>query len=214
MKKYLFVETWNGEGYSNSEAFVLSFNSKEEADTKALYKAQECAGDGVTEFGKIKPEDYSEIVDPTLFGYTYNIGEDSGAISVVEFDDHMVGLSIDPCVNDFTVFNDRKEWDEYVQLIRDNSDDIEDSQDDEQIFGTIHHVNDEVPVDSILFTKEMLLNGVKEEDVNFDDGGDGVEYEVWVNPKTNQLYRVPIEIVRNFDNAEPVESYHEAKFGN
>ena len=37
------------------------------------------------------------------------------------------------------------------------------------------------------------------------DGGDGVEYEFWKDPETGQLYRVPIEIVREFDQAEAVD---------
>jgi hypothetical protein len=37
------------------------------------------------------------------------------------------------------------------------------------------------------------------------DGGDGVEYEFWEDSLTNQIYRVPIEIVREFDEAEAVD---------
>lgn len=37
------------------------------------------------------------------------------------------------------------------------------------------------------------------------DGGDMIEYEFWRDPVTNKLYNVPIEIVRDFDNAEEVE---------
>lgn len=36
-------------------------------------------------------------------------------------------------------------------------------------------------------------------------GGDGVEYEFWEDPKTGKIYNVPIEVVRDFDNAEEVE---------
>ena len=43
--------------------------------------------------------------------------------------------------------------------------------------------------------------------------GDGVEYEVYKNPKTGKLYKVQIEIVRHFEEAEEVESLHAAKFG-
>jgi len=34
------------------------------------------------------------------------------------------------------------------------------------------------------------------------DMGDGIEFELWIDTKTEILYRVPIEIVRDFDNAE------------
>lgn len=44
------------------------------------------------------------------------------------------------------------------------------------------------------------------------DGGDGVEYEVYQDPVTKKLYKVEIEIVRNFEDAEEVSSLHDAKF--
>lgn len=44
------------------------------------------------------------------------------------------------------------------------------------------------------------------------DGGDGVEYEVYQDPVTKKLYKVEIEIVRNFEDAEEISSLHEAKF--
>ncbi len=37
------------------------------------------------------------------------------------------------------------------------------------------------------------------------DSGDGVEHELWKDSLTNQVYRVPIEIVRDFDAAEKVD---------
>ena len=34
------------------------------------------------------------------------------------------------------------------------------------------------------------------------DTGDGVSHEIWVDPETEKRYRVPIEIVRDFNNME------------
>jgi len=36
------------------------------------------------------------------------------------------------------------------------------------------------------------------------EGGDGVEYEVWKDAKTDTLYNVPIEIVRDWSNIKPL----------
>ena len=36
-------------------------------------------------------------------------------------------------------------------------------------------------------------------------GGDGIEYEFYQDPETGQLYCVPIEIVRDFDQAVAVD---------
>ena len=38
------------------------------------------------------------------------------------------------------------------------------------------------------------------------EGGDGVEYEFWRDPVHNQIYKVPIEIVRDFSEAEAVDN--------
>ena len=43
------------------------------------------------------------------------------------------------------------------------------------------------------------------ERLEWEHGGDMIEYEFWRDPVTNKLYNVPIEIVRDFDNAEEVE---------
>lgn len=49
--------------------------------------------------------------------------------------------------------------------------------------------------DSYDITPEII------ERLEFIEGGDGVEYERWIDRKTNLVYRVPIEIVRDFNNA-------------
>lgn len=49
--------------------------------------------------------------------------------------------------------------------------------------------------DSYDITPEII------ERLEFFDGGDGVEYEVWIDIKTRLTYRVPIKIVRDFNNA-------------
>ena len=36
--------------------------------------------------------------------------------------------------------------------------------------------------------------------------GDGLEYEIWIDVHTDTKYQVPIEIVRDFDNAEIINN--------
>ena len=36
-------------------------------------------------------------------------------------------------------------------------------------------------------------------------GGDGDTHELWCDPQTNKIYKVPIEIVRDWDNIEEQE---------
>jgi hypothetical protein len=40
----------------------------------------------------------------------------------------------------------------------------------------------------------------------FYDSGDGVEYELWKDSLTNQVYKVPIEIVRDWDNIKELST--------
>ena len=46
------------------------------------------------------------------------------------------------------------------------------------------------------------VKNINEEEMEFFDGGDGVEWEVWINKKTNKKYVVPIQIQRFFEDAE------------
>lgn len=39
------------------------------------------------------------------------------------------------------------------------------------------------------------------ERLDWHDGGDGIEYEEWIDPQTKQIWIVPIEIKRDFDGA-------------
>jgi len=38
--------------------------------------------------------------------------------------------------------------------------------------------------------------------LEFYDGGDGVEYELWLDTKTKTIYKIPLEINRLFNEAE------------
>jgi hypothetical protein len=49
-------------------------------------------------------------------------------------------------------------------------------------------------------TKDKITSEIIER-LEWYDVGDGIEFEIWIDAKTEILYRVPIEIVRYFDNA-------------
>ena len=40
----------------------------------------------------------------------------------------------------------------------------------------------------------------------FYEGGDGVEYEIWICKKTSKKFVVPIEIQRNFEDATEIKN--------
>lgn len=155
MKKYLFIDTWNGEGYSESKAFVLEFPNKKAAVLKAHELANECASEG-TPLEYFMAEDFKEKNDKTLFGYSYEMGDDAGAISVIDFDEKIVGVCLDPCVNDFFIFDDLEEWQTQINLIRNNSMDY--IKEEDNVFGTLHHQDVDIPSDMLLLNREMILN--------------------------------------------------------
>ena len=49
---------------------------------------------------------------------------------------------------------------------------------------------------------EAKLKKEIRERLEFYDGGDGVEYELWIDPLSKIIYEVPLEIQRHFSKAE------------
>jgi len=55
-------------------------------------------------------------------------------------------------------------------------------------------------------TIDKEVKNINEKEMEFYDGGDGVEWEVWIHKKTNKKYVVPIQIQRFFEDAEELEN--------
>ena len=55
-------------------------------------------------------------------------------------------------------------------------------------------------------TIDKEVKNINEQEMEFYDGGDGVEWEVWIDKKTNKKYVVPIQIQRYFEDAEELEN--------
>ncbi len=55
-------------------------------------------------------------------------------------------------------------------------------------------------------TIDKEVKNINEQEMEFYDGGDGVEWEVWIDKKTNRKYVVPIQIQRYFEDAEELEN--------
>ena len=53
--------------------------------------------------------------------------------------------------------------------------------------------------------KEGLQNDCCNDNLDFLDSGDGVEWEEWKCCKCNTFYVIPIEIVRDYNSAEVVD---------
>ena len=55
-------------------------------------------------------------------------------------------------------------------------------------------------------TIDKEVKNINEKEMEFYNGGDGVEWEVWINKKTNKKYVVPIQIQRFFEDAEELNN--------
>ncbi len=188
MKKYIIIETWNGEGYTDSDAKIMGFKSELEAMNHCIKKAREAAG----EAGKIS--------DPDADACIYEIGDDAGAYHFVEYTEDIIGVVLNPCINDYEVITNKKDWSNAL----DTANNLGSLEDDEleEWEEFCEGKSDRVYVHSGRGDGDALIISFedKEERLEFYEAGDGVEHEVWKDKITGELYEVPIEIVRDFDN--------------
>ena len=207
--KFLIVDTWNGEGYSDSSASVMNFSDVIEASNHARKEAtQSCQYmeehdyDGLY-MGKVVPSFYMNKENTHDMAWTYSDGEDAGAVHFTPFDDSTLAVMINPCVNEYEVITDQEELDSMEALIKSSSFEIK--QDDAEVYGQCHHGIGNDGGDIILLSREMLMPTeccTPEHHLEFDMDGktDGVEYETWKCKQCNKQYNVPMQIVRDFDN--------------
>jgi hypothetical protein len=131
MKKYIIVDTFNGEGYSNSKAEVKEFESLDEAKVYAYNLANEfCSDNGslvLTErqviYG-IHPIDDDEY-------------DSYGAVHFEELPEGIVSVTINPDVNEYTL-HDADSDAEVIEYIK--------SESDEEELEDCHHLDDEVVI--------------------------------------------------------------------
>ena len=87
MKKYLIIDTWNGEGYTDSNVTLMEFKSvmAVERYCKEMAQHQINAWYGDDEYGKDKvaerfeEQGANEFADKTFVAYGYEMGDDAGA---------------------------------------------------------------------------------------------------------------------------------------
>lgn len=182
MSKYILVDTWNGEGYSESNATIIEAENYGKALEVAKERAEEaCGGNGsVRVFNKNTA--------------TYTIGDDDGAYHILPYEGQY-GICIFPDVNNFTTLPSR---DSYLQAMNQSAKHAEDEDDKEELLedeaGCIHTGKG----------CEIFQKLDNYDNLEFDSEGDGVEYEIWKSKLTGQKYKVPISIERDFANMEKV----------
>jgi len=145
MKKFIIVDTFNGEGYSDSSAEIIEVSSKGEARDYAIRKAIGFSGinDDLVEVKDVeifKADDRiqyginrrDDATDSDEFGDKY---EDYGAVHFVELPVGIVSITIMPDVNEFELHNEESDV-EVVEYIMSESE-------EDDLEGTCHHLNDE-----------------------------------------------------------------------
>lgn len=183
MNNYILVDTWNGEGYSESNATIITAENFEQALQVAQERAKEACGDN----GTMRTFNSNTV--------TYDIGEDNGAYAVLPYDGQY-GICIFPDTNQFTILPSR---DSYLQAMNQSAKDAQLPSNSPEILEVLEaeagclHTN----VGCEIFDK---LNPY--EHLEFEDGGDGVEFEIWKHKLTGDTYKVPISIERDFANME------------
>ena len=194
---YLLIDTWNGEGYSyNNGADVRLFESLFEAIKAASNLAMENAEDAFDtndegfEFitnTNLDAED-GEFIHRAIF----SDGLDAGSYQVFEVNDNIVAAQIYINYNEVLLVRE----DELSGLIEDNNEIALEGpskswwETDEGEFKMVY-LND-VP------------RKVNETDLEPIETAGNFETELYTNKVDGKLYRVPCEIVRDFNNAKPV----------
>jgi len=183
MSKYILVDTWNGEGYSESNATII----EAENYGKALEVAKERAEEACDDNGSVRVLNKNTA--------TYTIGDDNGAYHILPYEGQY-GVCIFPDVNNFTTLPSRGSYMAALQLSCQDkecdADDVEQVLEDED--GCLHTGKG----------CEIFQKLDNYDNLEFDSEGDGVEYEIWKSKLTGQKYKVPISIERDFANMEKV----------
>ena len=212
MKKYLFIDTWNGEGYSDSKAFVEEHANEIDVMIRCRQLAEEYGSTGEHK-GFFK--NFVSEKNPSLISISYttfcdegaNHGEDwdnAGMVSVEELKPNLVGVLLEPNINDYGLYYDKSEWkSEVLDDIVNGSEELKEDQ-DTSITGQCHHTDDR----TMIALEVEDIDGLEDDssiDKNPDnyeleeDGGDGVEYEVYTHIKHGYNVEIDIEIVRDWD---------------
>jgi len=262
MKKYLIIDTWNGEGYTDSSVTLMEFKNKRAVEKYCREMAQHQLNAVYGDDEDNCDREAERVEEDGYVCFCYDICEDNGAYHYIEFDDRFCGITLNPCINDYNVFSDKNMFQDAINFAIDNGD--EDEVVKLQSYGVhkqfIHHGAGDG--DAMFFVVSRLieefeqekkarenesytlkgLRTILEEKLNpscelhtilhnhinelakeernvcpdaldWHEGGDGCEYEVWKDEETGKLYKVGIEIKRDFTNMTEVESLFKAKFG-
>ena len=99
MIKYLIIDTWNGEGYTDSSVELKEFHSELEAKGYAYEEAENASGHGQLERDGL--------------AFRYELDDDYGAVHWLKFEPTMYGVVLNPNTNEYHISSEDK-WKEFI----------------------------------------------------------------------------------------------------
>jgi len=205
MKNFIIVDTWNGVGYSDSNAKVMRFKNSSEAANYCLEAAYEQAKSMGTKCYSHKND--KDVVD--AYGYQDSDDEDdddlnAGAFHFVEVTSQTKGVILNPIVNDFYVMETEEQWKEAIDLAIEKGDCEEDEKErlkSNDADGLYIHSGSGCSGDAQFIELNVSNEILNQRELEYySEGTNDTENEVWKH-SDGRKFLVPIEIVRDFDNA-------------
>jgi hypothetical protein len=147
--KYLIIDTFNGPGYSDSNASVVL---TDDIHKLASDMAKECAGEDADTVKFNDADGKLAYVYDTFFD-----NEDNGAIHFIEYPENLLGVVIMPNVNDYEVLETKEELQDTIDWITEHSEDYDPDPEEEMgIYGTVHHGIGNDGADMLVWSREMV----------------------------------------------------------
>lgn len=121
--KYLFINTWNGEGYTDSKSEIIDTDNPLEL---AIKKATESGG------GSIEIKENAVYIGDSE---DFEESENHGAVHFVEYPDNLLAVLIEPDTNDYQLLTSQEELESIVEQMKESSDEY---KEEGYIFGSHH----------------------------------------------------------------------------
>lgn len=169
--KYLIVDTYNGDGYTDSAHHVKEFESIEKCRAYCIDLAKQCAGNEfVVDDGKgvTYTTDYISSFDEV------DDAEDHGCVHYQQLNGGEIAVCINPLVNDYWVLHTEAEVDEVIEMIREYSDEYANLPFSlDSYFGRYHHHalqgDGDIKMERIEPSPEVLTMAIQGTQAQFDN---------------------------------------------
>ncbi len=206
MKKFIIIDTFNGEGYSDSTAVIKEFEDNQEAR------------DHCQEQALINSSELTEYDD----GFGYEMDDDAGAFKFVELTEDIIGVRLNPCINEYDLIKSERELDDMREFAYEHGDldsleedEVEGLRTGESFDGLYIHGGKACDGDAVFFLfdegeEEPTVEAIAEAAQKLIEAIIDNQSSLW-NPDlectTECIIMHESEIVEDLDNPEDVTEY-------